>query len=110
MSNGLFQNLPGAHEMGGPYGLPIEPWLLPISDAPPPMVDTTDAVLTSVGRAVRPFQIATGVLTTMLLGGLLGQITKDRLEAATIRQTSGQIADATPLATPVSKASLVIHN
>ena len=32
MSNGLFQNLPGSHEMAGIQALPTEPWLLPISD------------------------------------------------------------------------------
>lgn len=110
MSNGPFQNLSGAHEMGGAYGLPSEPWLLPISDASLPTVDATDALLTSVSRAARPFQIATGVLTAMLIGGLLGQITKDRLEAVPAHQTAGQLADATQLALPVSKASLTIQN
>lgn len=110
MSNGPFQDLPGAHKMGGAYGLPCEPWLLPISDAPLPMIDTTDSVLTSVRRAARPFQIATGVLTTMLLGGLLGQIIKDRIEAAPVHQTAGQIASATPLALSVSQASLTVQN
>jgi len=110
MSNGPFQNPPGAYEMGGAYGLPCEPWLLPISDAPLPMVDTTDTVLTSVRRAARPFQIATGVLATMILGGLLGQITKDRVEAAPVHKTAGQIAKATPSALPVSQASLTVQN
>lgn len=110
MSNGLIQNLTGAQEMGGHYGLQSEPWLLPISDAPPPAVDTTDAVLATVGRAARPFQIATGVLTAMLLGGLLGQITKDKLEAVPVHQIAGRIADATPSAMPVSEASLVVQN
>ena len=32
MSNGLFQGLPGSHEMAGAHALPTEPWLLPISD------------------------------------------------------------------------------
>jgi hypothetical protein len=61
MSNGLFQNLPGSHEMAGIQALPTEPWLLPISDrAAEAAGKTADELQAAVRRAARPFWLATG--------------------------------------------------
>lgn len=124
MSTGLFQNLPGAHEMGGASALPSEPWLLPISDGPGPLPgplpgqasDATDALLLSVRNAARPARIAANALMALLFVMVLGQIAKDRFGAAPAHTTAGQlaaaeqVADAAPAAMPVSKASLTVDN
>ena len=121
MSTGLFQNLPGAHEMGGASALPSEPWLLPISDGPGPLPspasDATDALLLSVRNAARPARIAANALMALLFVMVLGQIAKDRFGAAPAHTTAAeqiattsQVADAAPAAMPVSKASLTVDN
>ena len=127
MSTGLFQNLPGAHEMGGASALPSEPWLLPISDRPGPLPgpasDATDALLLSVRNAARPARIAANALMALLFVMVLGQIAKDRFGAAPAHTTAAeqvavneqiattaQVADAAPAAMPVSKASLTVDN
>lgn len=124
MSTGLFQNLPGAHEMGGASALPSEPWLLPISDGPGPLPgplpgpasDATDALLLSVSNAARPARIAANALMALLFVMVLGQIAKDRFGAAPAHTIAGQlaaaeqVADAAPAAMPVSKASLTVDN
>ena len=59
MSNGLFQGLPGSHEMAGIQALPTEPWLLPISDrAAEAAGKTADELQAAVRRAARPFWLA----------------------------------------------------
>src|SRR5215218_7159372 len=56
MSNGLFQNLPGSHEMAGVQALPNEPWLLPISDRAAAAVGkSADELQAAVRQAARPF-------------------------------------------------------
>ncbi len=55
MSNGLFQGLPGSHEMAGAHALPTEPWLLPISDrAAEAAGKTADELQAAVRRASGP--------------------------------------------------------
>ncbi|MGH1573959.1 hypothetical protein ACRAWG_29070 [Methylobacterium sp. P31] len=67
MSNGLFQGLPGSHEMAGVQALPNEPWLLPISDrAAEAASKTADEVQAAVRRAARPFWLAANGLCIAL--------------------------------------------
>ncbi|KQP48926.1 hypothetical protein ASG40_18650 [Methylobacterium sp. Leaf399] len=110
MSSGLFQNLPGAHEMGGVNGLPSEPWLLPISDGPAPVEPAAEAVMLSVRRAARPFQMAANALVAALVLMLGVQIATDWAGTRSVPRSSERIADATPPTLPVEKAALTVHN
>lgn len=97
MSNGLFQSLPGAHEMGGAHAIPSEPWLLPISDTVR-AESTPEALLLSVRQSARPFQIAANALLAVLVLALTAQITIDwtgSRTAASQRAMTGHVADAT---------------
>ncbi|XYD09367.1 hypothetical protein R1A27_01880 [Methylobacterium sp. NMS12] len=67
MSNGLFQGLPGSHEMAGAHALPTEPWLLPITDrAAEAAGKTADELQAAVRRASRPFWLAANGLCIAL--------------------------------------------
>ncbi len=68
MSNGLFQNLPGSHEMAGIQALPTEPWLLPISDRARRggRQDRGRVAGRAVRRAARPFWLAANGLCIAL--------------------------------------------
>ncbi|KQU31955.1 hypothetical protein ASG63_15775 [Methylobacterium sp. Leaf94] len=110
MSSGLFQNLPGAHEMGGLQALPSEPWLLPISDRMDAATTDTDRLEATVRLSVRPFQRAANALMAALLLLLSVQICADLMNARTPHPTTNQIADATPPDMPVTKATLTINN
>ncbi|KQO74013.1 hypothetical protein [Methylobacterium sp. Leaf88] len=110
MSCGLFQNLPGAHEMGGLQALPSEPWLLPISDRLDAATTDADRLEATVRLSVRPFQRAANALMAVLLLLLSVQIGADWMNARTPHPTTNQIADATPPDMPVTKATLTINN
>ncbi len=111
MSAGLFQNLPGAHEMGGAYALPSEPWLLPISDGKEPAPKTTDDVLLAVRRSNRPVRIATNALVALLFAAVTAHVaTGWGGPTAVPRAATSHVADATPPVLPVEKASLTVHN
>ena len=110
MSSGLFQNLPGAHEMGGLQALPSEPWLLPISDRLDAATTDADRLEATVRLSVRPFQRAANALMAVLLLLLSVQIGADWMNARTPHPTTNQIADATPPDMPVTKATLTINN
>lgn len=110
MSSGLFQNLPGAHEMGGLQALPSEPWLLPISDRIASVSMDADRLEASVRLSARPFQRAAQALVAALLFMLTIQISVDLMTAQPPHRTTGQIADATPPELLVSKAALTSNN
>lgn len=110
MSSGLFQNLPGAHEMGGLQALPSEPWLLPISDRMDSAKTDADRLEASVRLSVRPLQRAANALMAALLLLLSVQIGADWINTRSPHPTTGQIADATPPDLPVTKATLSINN
>ena len=95
MSNGLFQHLPGSHEMAGPHALSSEPWLLPITDRAAAAVDrTAEDLQSAVRRAARPFWLAANGLCIAL--GL----------ALTIQCTTGWMAPAPRASVSVAQASL----
>lgn len=110
MSSGLFQNLPGAHEMGGLQALPSEPWLLPISDRMDSAKTDADRLEAAVRLSVRPLQRAANALMAALLLLLSVQIGADWINTRTPHPATGQIADATPPDMPVTKATLTINN
>ena len=94
MSNGLFQNRPGAHEMAGTQALPSEPWLMPISDRAAATVGrTADDVQNAVRRAARPFWLAANGLCIAL--GL----------ALTLQCTTGWMAPAPRASVTVAQAA-----
>lgn len=109
MSNGLFQNLPGAHEMGGANALSNEPWLLPISDRPMKAGATPEALLLSVRQSARPFRIAANALCAVLALILTAQITTGIIGSSS-NPSTGQIADASPPTIAVEKAALTVHH
>jgi hypothetical protein len=108
MSAGLFQNLPGAHEMGSATSLASEPWLLPISDeiAASP---SSDELMEGVRRSARPFRIAANALCAVLALLLTAQVTSNWAGSGS-RPSSSQMADATPPTIAAEKASLSIHH
>lgn len=108
MSTGLFQNLPGAHEMAGSNGLSSEPWLLPITDRKAPAAQTPEALLSSVRQASRRFWLGANVLAAALVLLLSAQIAVDWRGGA-LNPGTGQIADATPPTIAVDKAALTDH-
>lgn len=110
MSNGLFQNLPGASEMGGVNALPSEPWLLPISDGQVQPGPTTEALLLSVRRAARPFRMAANALLAVLFLMLTAQIATDWVGSGSVRRSNDRVADATPPTMAVERAALTVHN
>lgn len=110
MSSGLFQNLPGAHEMGGVHALPSEPWLLPISDGEALRTDASDDLLRSVQQAAKPFRIAAHALIAALVLMLSAQIASDWMVAAPTQHGTHQVADATPPTLPVTRAALAVSN
>ncbi|GJE18613.1 hypothetical protein [Methylobacterium marchantiae] len=111
MSAGLFQNLPGAHEMGSAYALPSEPWLLPISDGKEPAPKTTDDVLLAVRRSARPFRIAANALMALLFVAVTAQIAMGWGGSAVAPPSAtSHVADASPPTLPVEKASMTVHN
>ncbi len=105
MSAGLFQTVPGAHEMTGASGLANEPWLLPISDRAPPVAETPDLIAQAVRKASRRLFLAANTLGAALVLLLTVQIATDWRGAVTNPGTN-QIADATPPTIGVEKANL----
>ena len=93
MSNGLFQHLPGSHEMAGTQALPSEPWLMPISDRTAAVGRTADDVQAAVRRAARPFWLAANGLCIAL--GL----------ALTLQCATGWMAPAPRAAVTVAQAT-----
>ena len=94
MSNGLFQNLPGSHEMAGIQALPTEPWLMPISDrAAAVMSKTSEDLHAAVRQASRPFWLAANGLCIAL--GL----------ALTLQCATGWMAPAPRSAVTIAQAS-----
>ncbi|WP_019904063.1 hypothetical protein [Methylobacterium sp. 77] len=110
MSAGLFQNLPGAHEMGSAYALPSEPWLLPISDGQEPVARTTEDVLLAVRRSARPFRIAANALMALLLVAVTAQVATGWGGSVVAPRATNHVADASPPTLPVEKAALMVHN
>ena len=110
MSAGLFQNLPGAHEMGSAYALPSEPWLLPISDGKEPALETTDDVLLAVRQSARPFRIAANALMALLFVAVTAQVAIGWGGSTVPHRATSHIADASPPTLPVEKASMTVHN
>ncbi|MCJ2046454.1 hypothetical protein MKK58_18220 [Methylobacterium sp. J-078] len=110
MSSGLFQNLPGAHEMGGVHALPSEPWLLPISDGRVSGNKGSDEILRSVQQAAKPFRIAAHALIAAFVLMLSVQIASDWMVPTTAHRSSHQVADATPPSLPVTRAALAVSN
>ena len=105
MSNGLFQNLPGSHEMAGIQALPNEPWLLPISDrAVEAASRTADEVQAAVQRAARPFWLAANGLCIALGLALTLQCATGWMPAAP--RSSVTVAQATPPTIAPQTASL----
>lgn len=108
MSNGLFQNLPGAHEMGSANALASEPWLLPISDkivAAP----VTDDLMAGVRQSARPFTIAANALGAVLALLLAAQVSTGFVGSGS-HPATGQIADASPPTIAVEKAALTVEH
>ncbi|MEE7465901.1 hypothetical protein MOF8_02520 [Methylobacterium oryzae] len=90
MSNGLFQGLPGSHEMAGAHALPTEPWLLPISDrAAEAASKTADELQAAVRRASRPFWLAANGLCIALGLALTLQCASGWGPAARLRVSTG---------------------
>jgi hypothetical protein len=108
MSTGLFQNLPGAHEMGSANSLASEPWLLPISDkiAASP---SADDLMEGVRLSARPFRIAANALCAVLALLLTAQLTTNWIGSPS-RPATSQMADATPPTIAAEKASLSVHH
>ena len=105
MSNGLFQNLPGSHEMAGIQALPNEPWLLPISDrAVEAASRTADEVQAAVRRAARPFWLAANGLCIALGLALTIQCTTGWSPTPT--RSAVTVAQATPPTIAPQTASL----
>ncbi|GJE55857.1 MULTISPECIES: hypothetical protein [Methylobacterium] len=108
MSNGLFQNLPGAHEMGSASALPNEPWLLPISDTIA-AAPSSDDLMAGVRQSARPFRIAANALCAVLALLLTAQMTTGWVGSPS-HPSTGQIADATPPTIAVEKAALTVSH
>lgn len=105
MSNGLFQNLPGSHEMAGVQALPTEPWLLPISDRAAEAVGkTAEDLQAAVRRAARPFWLAANGLCIALGLALTLQCTVGWMPTAP--RSAVTVAQATPPTIAPQTASL----
>ena len=105
MSNGLFQNLPGSHEMAGIQALPTEPWLLPISDrAAEAAGKTADELQAAVRRAARPFWLAANGLCIAL--GLAPTLQCAAGWGPTPPRSAVTVAQATPPTIAPQTASL----
>lgn len=105
MSNGLFQNLPGSHEMAGAQSLPSEPWLLPISDRLAASAGrTSDELQSAVRQAARPFWLAANGLCIALGLALTLQCATGWM--APHPRASVTVADATPPTLAPQTASL----
>lgn len=104
MSNGLFQNLPGSHEMAGTQALPSEPWLMPISDRAAAVVRTAEDVQNAVRRAARPFWLAANGLCIALGLALTLQCASGWMAPAP--RASVTVAQATPPTLAPQTASL----
>lgn len=105
MSNGLFQNRPGSHEMAGTQALSSEPWLLPISDRAAAAVGrTADEVQDAVRQAGRPFWLAANGLCIALGLALTLQCATGWMAPAP--RASVTIAHATPPTIAPQTASL----
>ena len=105
MSNGLFQNLPGSHEMAGIQALPTEPWLLPISDgAAAAVTKTSEDLQAAVRRAARPFWLAANGLCIALGLALTIQCTTGWSPPPT--RSAVTVAQATPPTIAPQTASL----
>lgn len=109
MSIGLFQNLPGAHEMGGADTLANEPWLLPISDSHPvkdPL--SAEAITQAVRNAARPFWMAANGLGVALALALTLVCTTGWMSSAP--HISGPVAEASPPTIAVEKAAFTAQH
>jgi hypothetical protein len=105
MSNGLFQHLPGSHEMASPNALPNEPWLLPITDGAAAAVDrTAEELQSAVRRAARPFWLAANGLCIALGLALTLQVSTGWMAPAPRATVS--VAQATPPTIAPQQASL----
>ncbi|SFM54378.1 hypothetical protein [Methylobacterium pseudosasicola] len=105
MSNGLFQNLPGSHEMAGIQALPTEPWLLPISDgAAAAVTKTSEDLQAAVRQAARPFWLAANGLCIALGLALTIQCTTGWTPTPT--RSAVTVAQATPPTIAPQTASL----
>lgn len=105
MSHGLFQNLPGSHEMAGTQALPSEPWLMPISDRAATIVgETADELQSAVRQAARPFWLAANGLAIVLGLALTLQCATGWMTPAP--RASVTVAQATPPTLSVQAASL----
>lgn len=104
MSNGLFQHLPGSHEMAGHFALPNEPWLMPISDRESAANRTADELQAAVKRASRPFWIAANGLVVALGLALTVQASTGWMGPSPRATVS--VAQATPPTIAPQQASL----
>ncbi|MBP1183861.1 hypothetical protein [Methylobacterium sp. PvR107] len=105
MSNGLFQNLPGSHEMAGVQALPNEPWLLPISDRAAAAVGkSADELQAAVRQAARPFWLFANGLCVALGLALAVQCATGWTPAAP--RSAVTVAQATPPTLAPQTASL----
>jgi len=104
MSNGLFQHLPGSHEMAGHFALPNEPWLMPISDRETAANRTADELQATVKRASRPFWIAANGLCVALGLALTIQASTGWMTPA--QHSTVSVAQATPPTIAPQTASL----
>ena len=105
MPNGLFQNLPGSHEMAGTQALSNEPWLLPISDRAAAVVTrTSEDLQAAVRQAARPFWLAANGLCIAL--GLVLTIQCATGWMATPHRSTVTVAQATPPTLAPQTASL----
>lgn len=104
MSNGLFQNRPGSHEMAGTQALASEPWLMPISDRASAVGRTADELQTAVRQAARPFWIAANGLCIALGLALTLQCATGWMAPAP--RASVTVAQATPPTIAPQTASL----
>ena len=104
MSNGLFQHLPGSHEMAGHFALPNEPWLMPISDRETAANRTADELQAAVKRASRPFWIAANGLCVAL--GLARTIQASTGWMTPAQHSTVSVAQATPPTIAPQTASL----
>lgn len=107
MSTGPFQTDYGSYRVGGDYGLPSEPWLLPITDEAPraASVAEEDSLSAGVRLASRKVWLTANALCAVLALLLSAQIATD-WGSAVSRPTTGQVAEATPPTIAVEKASL----
>ena len=110
MSTGLFQNLPGAHEIGSSQGSLGSASALPISDGKEPALKTTDDVLLAVRQSARPFQIAANALMVLLLVAVTAQIAMGWGGSGLAPHAHSHVADASPPTLPIEKASMTVHN